>query len=129
MIFKFLSPLFSETMTSRLDYVIFGATGFTGEFVAQDIATNHPNASFAIAGRTQSKLDKVNSKLTRKANRTIIADVSDQESLVKMASQATVLINCVGPYRFYGLPIVEAAVEAGANYCDISGEPWFIEKA
>jgi len=114
---------------NRLDYVIFGATGFTGEFVAKDIATNHPNATFAIAGRTQAKLDKVNSSLPRKANKTIVADVSNQESLVKMAAQAKVLINCVGPYRFYGLPIVEAAVEAGTNYCDISGEPWFIEKA
>lgn len=119
----------NESIMSRLDYVIFGATGFTGEFVAKDIASNHPNATFAIAGRTQAKLDKVNAQLSRKASKTIIANVTDQESLVKMAASAKVLINCVGPFRFYGLPIVEAAVEAGTNYCDISGEPWFIEKA
>merc|ERR1711976_592240 len=114
---------------SRLDYVIFGASGFTGEFVAQDIAKNHPNATFAIAGRTQAKLDKVNLGLSRKANRIVLANVNDQESLVKMAAQAKVLINCVGPYRFYGLAIVEAAIEASTSYCDISGEPWFLEKS
>ncbi len=32
----------------------------------------------------------------------ILADVEDAASLEKMASRARVVLNCVGPYRFYG---------------------------
>jgi len=109
--------------------VIFGASGFTGAFIAADISKNQPDATFALAGRSQAKLDAVNANLKRKADAIIIADVKDKDSLVQMTSQATVLISAVGPYRFFGLAVVEAAVAGGAHYCDISGEPWFIEKA
>lgn len=39
---------------------------------------------------------------------TIIADVSDKDSLVKMAKSCKVVLNCVGPYRFSGKEVVEA---------------------
>lgn len=40
-----------------------------------------------------------------------------------MCAQTKVVINCCGPYRLYGEPVVKAAVENKANYVDISGEP------
>ena len=58
----------------------------------------------------------------------IICDSSDTSSLLAMATQAKVVLNCVGPYRFYGEPVVEACVEAGAHHVDISGEPQYLEK-
>ena len=45
-----------------------------------------------------------------------------------MAGQAKLVLNCVGPYRFYGESVVEACVEAGAHHLDISGEPQYLEK-
>ena len=45
-----------------------------------------------------------------------------------MARQARVVLNCVGPYRFYGESVVEACVEAGCHHLDISGEPQYLEK-
>ena len=45
-----------------------------------------------------------------------------------MARQARLVLNCVGPYRFYGESVVEACVEAGAHHLDISGEPQYLEK-
>ena len=45
-----------------------------------------------------------------------------------MAQQARIVLNCVGPYRFYGEAVVEACVEAGAHHLDISGEPQYLEK-
>ena len=38
------------------------------------------------------------------------------------------VLNCVGPYRFYGESVVEACVEAGCHHLDISGEPQYLEK-
>ncbi|KAE8601760.1 hypothetical protein XENTR_v10013784 [Xenopus tropicalis] len=44
-----------------------------------------------------------------------------------MCKKATVVLDCVGPYRFYGEPVVKACVENGAHFVDISGEPQFLE--
>jgi short subunit dehydrogenase-like uncharacterized protein len=45
-----------------------------------------------------------------------------------MAKQARVVITVVGPYRYWGEPVVAACVEAGCSCLDISGEPEYIEK-
>uniref|UniRef100_A0A914XQF1 Saccharopine dehydrogenase NADP binding domain-containing protein n=1 Tax=Plectus sambesii TaxID=2011161 RepID=A0A914XQF1_9BILA len=58
----------------------------------------------------------------------IIADSSDEQSLVEMAKQAVVVVNTVGPYRLHGEAVVKAAVENGASHVDISGEPAWLEK-
>jgi short subunit dehydrogenase-like uncharacterized protein len=57
------------------------------------------------------------------AIRVIVADIEDESSLQEMASQARVVVNCVGPYRFYGEPVVRACIAGGAHYVDVSGEP------
>jgi short subunit dehydrogenase-like uncharacterized protein len=57
-----------------------------------------------------------------------VCDVSDAGSLLAMAQQARCVIAAVGPYRFYGRPVVHACVEAGCHYVDVSGEPEFIER-
>ena len=46
------------------DIVIFGATGFTGQFVVEELAQvlaspDAPNLTWAVAGRNQGKLKKV----------------------------------------------------------------------
>lgn len=53
----------------------------------------------------------------------IIADVKDERSLLEMASRAKVVVNCVGPYRFHGGPVVRACINGGAHHVDVSGEP------
>ncbi|XP_022625999.1 saccharopine dehydrogenase-like oxidoreductase isoform X3 [Seriola dumerili] len=58
----------------------------------------------------------------------IVADVSIEESLAIMCQQGVVILNCVGPYRFYGEPVVKACIENGAHYVDICGEPQFLER-
>ena len=57
----------------------------------------------------------------------LVADVSDESSLDRMASRAKVVLNCVGPYRFYGEQVVRACLRQGAHHLDISGEPQFLE--
>lgn len=58
----------------------------------------------------------------------ITSDVANQESIREMVKQAEVLVNCVGPYRFYGEAVVEACIAEGTHHLDISGEPQFLEK-
>lgn len=38
------------------------------------------------------------------------------------------IVNCCGPYRFYGEPVVKACINAGTHHVDVSGEVQFIER-
>nr|XP_002125674.1 saccharopine dehydrogenase-like oxidoreductase [Ciona intestinalis] len=122
-------------MESRdFDFVIFGASGFTGKYVVQEVFKHckTDGITMAVAGRNRDKLTKVISTAVGENEdeiqvEVIIADVKDFQSLVLMCSRARVVLNCVGPYRFFGEPVVKACVEAKTNYVDISGEPQFLE--
>ncbi|XP_047518020.1 saccharopine dehydrogenase-like oxidoreductase isoform X1 [Pieris napi] len=119
---------------SRLDLVIFGATGFTGKHVVMEMnrqLKRYP-LSWGIAGRSQAKLEEVIKEAAQKTGSdvsasVIIADVNDEKSLKNMCSQAKVLVNCCGPYRHYGEAVVKAAIESKTHYVDIAAEPIFIE--
>ncbi|XP_054892904.1 saccharopine dehydrogenase-like oxidoreductase [Poeciliopsis prolifica] len=130
-----------ETTSSRpYHLVIFGASGFTGQFVVEEVArtaSEGPKGSlkWAVAGRSKQKLEKVLEQaagvLSKPELRTevdvIVADVGEPDSLAAMCKQAVIVLNCVGPYRFFGEPVVRACVENGAHHIDISGEPQFLE--
>ncbi|XP_063773857.1 saccharopine dehydrogenase-like oxidoreductase [Pseudophryne corroboree] len=121
--------------------VIFGASGFTGQFVVEEVARVADGVDFrgkelrwAVAGRSQRKLEEVLQRAADNLARPqlksidiIICDIGDPSSLADMCKKASVVLDCVGPYRFYGEPVVKACVENGANFVDISGEPQFLE--
>ena len=43
-----------------------------------------------------------------------------------MARDARVVATTVGPYRKYGMPLVDACIAAGTDYCDLTGEVLFV---
>jgi short subunit dehydrogenase-like uncharacterized protein len=112
----------------QFEVVLYGATGFTGKLVAEYLAEAHPDLTWAIAGRSQQKLDEVRQTLNLPELPTIIADSADPASLTAMARQATALISAVGPYAKYGTPVLEACATEGTHYCDLTGEAqWMAE--
>lgn len=58
----------------------------------------------------------------------IKADVSDEKSMVEMTGKAKLIINTVGPYRFYGEAVIKACIETGTHQVDVSGEPQYMEQ-
>nr|XP_043631982.1 probable mitochondrial saccharopine dehydrogenase-like oxidoreductase At5g39410 [Erigeron canadensis]XP_043631983.1 probable mitochondrial saccharopine dehydrogenase-like oxidoreductase At5g39410 [Erigeron canadensis]XP_043631984.1 probable mitochondrial saccharopine dehydrogenase-like oxidoreductase At5g39410 [Erigeron canadensis] len=126
----------AEVQLPTYDIVIFGASGFTGKYVVREAlkflnTQNSPLKTLALAGRNPSKLTQA-LKWANPSYPTeiplITADTSDPLSLFRMASQAKLVLNCVGPFRLYGEPVVNACVEAGCDYLDICGEPEFMER-
>ena len=79
----------------QFEVVLYGATGFTGKLVAEYLAEAHPDLTWAIAGRSQQKLDEVRQSINQPELPTIIADSADPASLTAMAQQATALISTV----------------------------------
>ena len=112
------------------DLIIWGATGFTGNLVCDYISKNYNERElrWAIAGRNKKKILKLQQKLKIDDSRTIIADSSDKDSLVKMVKKSKVVCTTVGPYAKYGTNLVEACIEGETNYCDITGETQWIRR-
>jgi short subunit dehydrogenase-like uncharacterized protein len=120
------------------DIVVFGASGFTGEWIAVALARAAADSggfTFAIAGRDRTKLASVVQRISREvpgfdasALPVVIADVRDAASLAAMTSAARVVISAAGPFRFLGEPVVQACIASGTDYCDITGEPEFMER-
>jgi short subunit dehydrogenase-like uncharacterized protein len=110
------------------DIVLLGATGFTGGLTAEYLARrlNGTTTRWAIAGRNRDKLAKVAADLPGDDPATEVVDVADRDGLVKLASRTKVLATTVGPYAEHGIPVVDACVEAGTEYADITGEPAFV---
>ncbi|OUS06030.1 saccharopine dehydrogenase [Gammaproteobacteria bacterium 42_54_T18] len=125
----------SQANTKRpYDIVVFGATGFTGYLTAEYLSQckEQPALSWALAGRSPSKLEDTKRKLLDGNSKCetigiINADINDAKSLRSMAEQAHVVITTVGPYLSYGEALVKACVEAGTHYVDLTGEPEFVD--
>lgn len=111
------------------DLVLYGATGFVGELLAQYIAGAAPaGARIALAGRDLGRVRAVRERLPAAASQwgLIQADAADADSLRAMAESTSVVVTTVGPYADYGLPLVLACAAAGTDYADLTGEPLFV---
>lgn len=120
------------------DFVVFGATGFTGKYVCVELYNQikGQDLKWAIAGRNVQKLEDIKSWFfktskipeSEKQNIGLIeADVANSQSLYQMCKQAKVILNCVGPFRFFGEAVVKECLAARTDYVDVSGEPEFLE--
>ncbi|WP_367104973.1 trans-acting enoyl reductase family protein [uncultured Psychrobacter sp.] len=129
--------------------VLYGATSFVGQitahylsqFLSRDNQQNgtdqNKTVTWAIAGRDQDKLDKLQRELsdTQKKDSAdnkakvdiIVANSNDPASLDEMTKQAQVIISTVGPYLKYGEPLIKSCAENGTDYVDLTGEAIFIK--
>jgi len=116
-----------------LDLIVWGATGFTGRLVVEYLLKRYgvdQSLYWAIAGRSQTKLDALKAELGESASglTVLTADSHNRESLQALVRQARVIITTVGPYAKYGSELVAACVESGTHYCDLAGEPQWMRK-
>ena len=112
-------------MSREFDVVVYGATGFTGRLVAEYLQGQYgPDVSWAMAGRSQDKLEAVRDEMgVSKDIALIVANSDDPASLDAMAKRTKSVCTTVGPYQLYGEGLVAACVKAGTDYVDLSGEP------
>ena len=115
------------------DLVLFGATGFTGGLTASYLAANAPREMrWALVGRNRAKLDAVAAHIAAEAPDAAVpeiveADAGDRSAMREVAESTRVVVTTVGPYIFYGEPLVAACAAAGTDYVDLTGEPEFVD--
>src|ERR1700743_3679872 len=113
--------------SKQFDIVVYGATGFRGQLVAQYLAAQYKNdkaLKWAMAGRSLEKLKSVRDAIGAPVDTPLIAaDASDPVALKAMIDQTRSVISTVGPYQFYGNELVAACAQSGTDYFDLCGEP------
>ena len=106
----------------QYEIILYGSSGFTGQLVAEYLATAQSDLKWAIAGRNRQKLEQVRDKLKMAELPIVIADSHDTEQLTQMVRQTQTVISTVGPYAQYGTPLLETCAREGTHYCDLTGE-------
>ena len=116
--------------TKKLDLIIWGATGFTGQLVSRYIDKTYSgtNLKWGIAGRNKEKLFSIANKLKINGEKVFIAESKNIESLIKLTSKTKVICTTVGPYAKLGTNLIEACISSGTDYCDITGETQWIRR-
>src|SRR6202165_923948 len=113
--------------SAKFDIIVYGATGFTGQLVAEYLAQHYSGKTdpkWAMAGRSLDKLASVRDAIGASADTPlIVADAGDIASLKAMVDQAKSVISTVGPYQLYGSDLLAACVDSGTVYFALCGEP------
>lgn len=102
---------------------IYGATGYTGRLVTEELTGR--GADLVLGGRSSERLERVAREHGGGAPvRTAATD--DPASLRALFEDASVVINCAGPFTELGEAVVQAAIETRTHYLDSSGEQGFM---
>ena len=116
---------------TNYDFVVYGASGFTGKLVVEYALNQYSNEdiSWAIAGRNLEKLQNLKEKLKLTNDVGIIqVDSEDQSSIDALVMQTKCVLTTVGPYQLYGDKVVRTCISSGTDYVDLCGEVGFMHK-
>ena len=113
------------------DFVIYGASGFTGKLVVEYAIQKYLNSddiSWAIAGRNLDKLNNLKEELNIPDIQVLHVDSDDQSSVNNLVKCTKCVLTTVGPYQLYGEKIVRTCISSGIDYVDLCGEPGWMHK-
>jgi short subunit dehydrogenase-like uncharacterized protein len=114
----------------KFDIIVYGASSFVGQIMTRYMHEQFADGSisWAIAGRSKSKLETLSKDIGLSDIEILVADASDESALKMMCERGKVVISTVGPYALYGDTLVKVCAESGTHYCDLTGEPQWIRK-
>lgn len=120
----------TDTSDRSLDLIVFGATSFVGQIICRHLVDRHGidgELRWAISGRSAAKLAQVAAETGADVER-IVADAGDPKAMATLAERTRVVASTVGPYALYGSGLVAAVAAAGTDYCDLAGEPHWMQR-
>lgn len=98
-----------------------GGAGEYGRHAVRVLASSSLVSEIVIAGRNLGAAQSC-AKDTGEKARGVSIDVSDRDRLVVLARDCDIVVNTAGPEYEIVLKVLEAAITAGTDYCDIGGD-------
>jgi hypothetical protein len=102
-----------------LSTLVFGGYGTFGSIVSRELA--RLNIPVTIAGRDIARARDMAHALGSD-HKAIEADANSYDSCRSAMQGKSIAVNCAGPYSAFNTGILEACIETGCNYIDISEE-------
>lgn len=120
-------------MTQKV--LILGGTGRIGSQIAADLL-KHTTAEVTITGRHPEAGIKLSQQLgdllpaaQRSRCRFAAIDLNDWIYLLDLIAQSDLVIHCAGPFHHRNASVLEACIDSGVNYLDVSDHASFTHKA
>jgi short subunit dehydrogenase-like uncharacterized protein len=114
---KLTSKEHPMTNRNRHQWLIYGAYGFTGRLVAEEAVRRGHRP--VLAGRSGQKLQAMADQMGLEFKS---LSLDDPQALRDALRSTRLIFNAAGPFSETGPKIIEACLETGAAYADISGE-------
>jgi short subunit dehydrogenase-like uncharacterized protein len=123
------APLAQEVLDSlpsdrKGQVLIYGAYGFTGKGISR-LASEY-NITPVLSGRNGSKLAPLAEELGYDS--IVLSLENNHDNLVKVLERFELVMHIAGPYTYTSKPMIDAAIEAGTHYVDITGENHVIQE-
>ena len=121
-------PLIAEQLSAlpqdrKGQVLIYGAYGYTGSGITR-LAAEY-GIRPVLAGRNESKL-KAFAESVGYDYITLTLE-NNHDNLVQVLSRFELVAHIAGPYTYTSKPMIDAAIEAGAHYLDLTGENHVIQ--
>jgi short subunit dehydrogenase-like uncharacterized protein len=98
-------------------WMIYGANGYTGELIAREAAAR--GMSPILAGRNATKIERLAQEL-KLGHR--VFDLDSPTHIAAQLQGIKVVLLAAGPFSATSQAMVQACIQAGAHYLDITGE-------
>jgi short subunit dehydrogenase-like uncharacterized protein len=107
-----------------MNWMIYGANGYTGKLMAREAARQglHP----ILAGRNEKIVSALAAELGLESR---VFSLDDPQAVLRGLEGCKLVLHCAGPFSVTSQPMIEACLAAGAHYLDITGEISVFENA
>lgn len=107
------------------NWMIYGATGYTGRLIAEEAVRQGKTP--ILAGRNLTQLESLATTLGCSSRAFSLQGGGDQ--VARHLERVSAVLHCAGPFVHTARPMREACLRAGIHYLDITGEIAAIEAA
>ena len=98
-------------------FLLYGANGYTGRLITELAA--HYNLQPILAGRNQQAIEALAAQHQLPCR---IVDLQQPEALQAALQDVAVVLHAAGPFKYTAWPMLEACLQTGTHYIDITGE-------
>ena len=107
-----------------MQWMIYGANGYTGALIARQAVANGQRP--ILAGRNSAAVAALADELGLEGR---VFELHNAEELGRQLADIDLVLHCAGPFSATSAPMIEGCLAARAHYLDISGEIAVFEHA
>ncbi len=104
-------------IAQKTQWMLYGANGFTGKLIARE--AKRRDMSVVLAGRTKDKIKSLAEELNLPYETFSLSSI---DLIKEKIGSCSLVLLCAGPFSQTSQPMVQACLELGIHYLDITGE-------